>query len=105
MEFRGLSPRDVSEDTMLTVNGRAFELQKGTAIFISTIGVHKDPGIYESPYEYRLKRYEHMHTKTENSDGRVTICFWKNGAPIRHPLLPWGGGHFMVSSASDVING
>lgn len=46
-----------------------------------------------------------MHTKTENSDGRVTFGFWKNGSPIRHPLLPWGGGHFMVSSGSDVING
>ena len=104
MEFRGLSPRGISQDTTLMVNGRPFELQKGTSIFVSTIGVHKDPGIYESPYEYRVKRYEQMHTKTENSDSRANIYFWKNGAPIRHPLLPWGGGHFMVRTRSDVIN-
>ena len=105
MEFRGLSPRGISQDTTLTVNGRPFELQKGTSIFVSTTGVHKDPGIYQSPYEYRLKRYEHMHTKTETSDGQAPIFFWKNGAPIRHPLLPWGGGHFMVRTKSDIING
>ena len=88
MEFQGLSLRGVSQDTTLTVNGRPFELQKGTSIFVSTIGGHKDPGIYKSPYEYRLKRYEQMHTKSGKSDGRDNVYFWKIGAPIRHPLLP-----------------
>jgi hypothetical protein len=45
-----------------------------------------------------------MHTKTENDDGREKVFFWKNGAAIRHPLLPWGGGHFMVCAEFDIIN-
>lgn len=96
MQFRGLSVRSVSQDTTLNIHSRAFELEKGAAVFLFTPGVHKDPGIYESPNEYRLQRYIQMHTKRGNDDGRDKVFFWKNGAPIRHPLLPWGGGHFMV---------
>jgi len=104
MQFRGLSVRGISQDTTLSIHGRPFELEEGGTVFLSMSCVHKDPGIYEFPNEFRLKRYVHMHTKTENDDGREKVFFWKNGAAIRHPLLPWGGGHFMVRAEFDIVN-
>ena len=101
LQFSGFSVRGVSNDTTLTVNSRPFELKKGSTVFISATCVHKDPEIYEKPHEFRLKRFVEMHTKIEgdNYTDKPQTTFTKHGMPIRHPLIPWGGGHFMVFSS------
>lgn len=92
-ELRSLSVREVCEDTTLTINGKPFTLEKGAKLFLSMINVHKDPAIYECPHEFRLKRFVKMH---EGDGSHNKVFFSKNGAPIRHPFIPFGGGHFMV---------
>jgi cytochrome P450 len=94
----GLSPRAVTQDTAVTVNGRAYNLHKGSIVFVATSLVHKDSRIYESPEEYKLKRFLEWHTKSDYNANKDNLHFFKNGVPIRHPLIPWGGGHFMVRS-------
>ena len=92
----GLSPREVTQDAEVTVNGRSYGLRKGSVVFVATSCVHKDPRIYDSPDEYQLKRFVQWHTKSVDNANKEKVHFFKNGVPVRHPLLPWGGGHFMV---------
>lgn len=96
LQFAGLAPREVTQDTAVTVNGRSYELRKGSVIFVSSSCVHKDPRIYKSPDEYRLKRFVQWHKKSDDNANKDEMHFFKNGVLIRHPLIPWGGGHFMV---------
>jgi len=97
LQVNGLSTRGVEKDTSVTVNGQPYVLEKGTTVFCSMPGVHKDPEIFENPEEFRLKRFIHLHTKANGSDIRSTP-FTKNGIPLRFPFLPWGGGNYMVAS-------
>jgi cytochrome P450 len=98
LQVNGLSTRGVEEDTPLSVNGQTYSLEKGSTVFLSMPGVHKDPEIYENHEDFQLRRFLYMHSKgdegydNEKSQKVVT----KNGAVVRQPFFPWGGGHFMV---------
>ena len=97
INFRGMNVRGVAETTSLTIGGRRFEYKQGSVLFLPMTCVHKDPAIFDKPDEYQLDRFLEMHSNAgvaENTKNRTH--FSKHGVPIRHPLLPWGGGHFMV---------
>jgi cytochrome P450 len=88
LQFAGLAPREVTQDTAVTVNGRSYELQKGSVLFVSTSCVHKDPRICKSPDDHRLKRFVQWHKNSDHNANRDEMHFFKNGVPIRHPLIP-----------------
>jgi cytochrome P450 len=98
LQINGLSMKGVEQDTTLSVNGQTYTLEKGSIVFISMPGVHKDPEIYENPEQFQLKRFLYLHT-TEKDDydtEQSQKVFTKNGVVVRQPFFPWGGGHFMV---------
>jgi cytochrome P450 len=103
INFRGLNVRGVAESTSLTVAGKSYAIQKGSVLFLPMTCVHKDPAIYENPYEYRPDRFLEMHSNIGDDSTRAKVYFSKHGVPIRHPLLPWGGGHFMVPSTTPCL--
>ena len=93
----GLNIRGVNRDTTLTVNGHPYEFRKGSVVCMPMACVHKDPEIYENPEEYQSTRFLQMHSKSgEDYSDKPATFFTKNGVPVRNPLIPWGGGHFMV---------
>jgi len=97
INFRGMNVRGVAETTSLTISNKRFEFKKGSVLFLPITCVHKDPAIFEQPEEYQVDRFLEMHSDAgaaENTKNKT--YFSKHGVPIRHPLLPWGGGHFMV---------
>lgn len=96
VNFRGMNVRGVAETTSITVAGQPVEFQKGSVVFLPMTCVHKDPAIYEQPDEYRVDRFLQMHSNPGVETTKTTTYFSKHGVPVRHPLLPWGGGHFMV---------
>jgi cytochrome P450 len=100
MQVNGLSMKGVEEDTALTVNGQTYSLEKGSTVFLSMPGVHKDPEVYENPEQFQLKRLLYMHSKGdgEYDNEKSQKVFTKNGVVVRQPFFPWGGGHFMVCS-------
>ena len=95
LQVNGLSTRGVEKDWSITVDGQSYVLEKGTTVFCSMPGFHKDPEIYENPEEFRLRRFIHLHTKGGEMDNRATP-FTKAGVSLRLPFLPWGGGVHMV---------
>lgn len=96
LQVNGLSTRGVDCDTTITVDGYPYVLEKGSTVFCSMPGVHKDPEIYDEPEKFRLKRFIQLHTKGGEVDSRMAP-FTKRGIPLRYPFLPWGGGVHMVS--------
>jgi|SRR5579859_1753136 len=93
LEFGSLSVRGVTQDTTLTVNGTTYAIEKDSIVFIAMSGVHKNPAIYPDPYTFQPERFIQFHEQKSNPD---VSCFYKDGVPLKHPLMPWGGGHFMV---------
>jgi cytochrome P450 len=98
MQINGLSMKGVEQDTALTVNGQTYSLEKGSKVFLSMPGVHKDPEIYENPQQFHLKRFLYLHSNgdDEYDNGKTQKVFTKNGVVVRQPFFPWGGGNFMV---------
>jgi cytochrome P450 len=93
--MKGLIPRKVFHDTTITVNNHANSLKKDDIVFISMVGVHKNPEIYEAPDTFRLTRFLEMHTKTEG-DYKSQKTTMKNGVTLRNPFIWWGGGSHIV---------
>jgi cytochrome P450 len=86
-----LSVRGVQEDTTVTIEDRLYTLEKDSFAIIATPLIHKDPNIYDNPNDFELEWF------LENKGDEPKV-FMKNGVPVRTPLIPWGGGHFTVSS-------
>lgn len=95
--MNGLSPRAVLHDTTITVDGQTYLVRKGDTVFIVMASVHKNPEIYDSPYDFQLKRFIHLHDKTGNDQYRSSKVFNKSGVQVRNPFIWWGGGQHIVS--------
>jgi len=96
MEFRGLSARGVSQQTSININNHVYTLEKDSMVFLAMSCVHKDPGIYTNPEKYQVHRYEEWWRGKLQGDDDSKSSFYKNGVPLKHPLMPWGGGYYMV---------
>jgi hypothetical protein len=117
IEFRGLSVRGVEQDTYLTVNvpkslptvssptstpsaptvTKSYFLPANSSLFLSTSCIHKNPTIYDSPFEYRVHRFEKMwRDEFDDVEPPEKGWFFLDGGVVKYPLMPWGGGHFMV---------
>jgi cytochrome P450 len=96
MQMNGLVPRKICQDTTITVNSHPFSLKKGDVVFISMVGVHKNPEIYDSPDTFHLTRFLEMHTKTEGDYFKAQKTTMKNGVTLRNPFIWWGGGSHIV---------
>jgi cytochrome P450 len=90
LQVLGLSVRGLQEDTTVTIEGRPYTLEKHSSAIVAMPLIHKDPNIYENPDNFELERF------LENKEDEPKV-FWKNGVPLRTPLIPWGGGLFKVS--------
>lgn len=126
IQFRGLSVRGVEQDTCLTVNipkspstgtvtsptstlpasavTKSYFLPANSTLFLSTSCIHKNPAIYYSPFEYKVHRFEKMwRDKFDDLQPPEKGWFFMDGGVVKYPLMPWGGGHFMVRTfLSDV---
>ena len=119
LQFNGLSVRGVSQPTYIPVatfsssttrapvnnaqfKDRGYFVDKGDTVFLVMPCVHKNPEIYTSPNEYQLDRFEKMWSDKFNGnvDAESKGWFFKQGKAVKYPLMPWGGGHFMVLSES-----
>lgn len=93
--MNGLSPKTAEKDTTLTVNGQTYSIRKGEVVFITMASVHKNREIYDDPYEFRLKRFIHMHDKS-GSEYKSQKVYTKEGVQVRNPYIWWGGGLHIV---------
>ena len=69
--------REVAKDTLIPTTDLVIE--KGTNVYISVMGMHRDPDIYENPLEFKPERF------LNSSNGNAKI---KNGLFY----LPFGSG-------------
>jgi hypothetical protein len=51
LQFAGLAPREVTQDTAVTVNGRSYELQKGSVML-------SQPPVRTTPYLQQPRRVQ-----------------------------------------------
>jgi cytochrome P450 len=96
IQMNGLIAREVCQDTTITVNDQPYSLKKGDIVFISMMGVHRNPEIYDSPDTFRLTRFLELHTKTEGDNYKAQKATMKNGVTLRNPFIWWGGGSHIV---------
>ena len=100
--MNGLSPREVLHDATVTAGGQTYAVQKGETVFTVMASVHKNPEIYDEPYEFQLKRYMHMHDKSSTNRSQSSAKFsTKGGVSIRNPYIWWGGGQHIVRALFD----
>jgi cytochrome P450 len=107
------STRLVNESTTLPVNGREYFLRKGSVVFVPASLVHLDEEIYEDVKTWLPERFLGADLETSNvvtiGDGREsaggksekktgTIKFYKKGVPVKHYMMPFGGGDSLVIS-------
>jgi cytochrome P450 len=98
--------RIVHEETTLPVNGRQFFLREGGIVFIPAPLIHMDPEIYSNANEFQPERFlsadlESALIKTEESPEEIKKekkppKFFKKGVPVKHYLMPFGGGDNLV---------
>jgi cytochrome P450 len=97
LQMNGLSPRTVLQDATVTAGEQTYAVQKGETVFIVMASVHKNPEIYDNPYEFQLKRFIHMHDKNDTDQYQSSVNFsTKSGVQVRNPFIWWGGGQHMV---------
>lgn len=101
--MNGLAPRTVEHDTTITVDGQNYAIRKGDIIFIVTASVHKNPEIYEDPYDFRLQRFMPLHNKTGTDQYQSYKVFNKSGHRVRNPFIWWGGGQHIVNFSSRLL--
>lgn len=54
-------------------------LEKGTSVFISVMGVQRDPAIFENPLEFKPERFLHSSVGNGNSEGLFYLPFGAGG--------------------------
>ena len=110
--------RIVYEATTVPVRGREYHIRKDSTVFIPTYLIHHDPEIYGTDVnEFHPERFIGAELESTFIDeagipngledvvrkGKSPI-FFKRGVPVRHYMMPFGGGeslvHFSTSSKS-----
>jgi cytochrome P450 len=105
------SIRIVNEATTLPVHGKEYYLRKNSFVFIIAPLIHMDPEIYSNVTEFQPERFlgadlestlvatgQHaidIDTKVAKKSS-TTPKFYKNGVPVRHYMMPFGGGDNLV---------
>ena len=102
------SMRLVNEATTIPVLGREYYVRKGSMVFIPAPLIHMDTEIYSHPEEYDPERFlgsnlettlianDPNHVDDEKVQAKSTPKFFKKGVPVRHYMLPFGGGDNLV---------
>jgi cytochrome P450 len=104
LQMNGLSPRTVLQDATVTAGEKTYAVQKGDTVFIVMASVHKNPDIYDEPYEFQLKRFMALHDKSGTDQYQSSTKFsTKSGAQIRNPFIWWGGGQHIVRTFLNVL--
>lgn len=99
LQMNGLSPRTVLQDATVTAGGQTYAVQKGETVFIVMASVHKNPDIYDKPYQFQLKRFMQLHDKNTTDRYQSSAKFLtKSGVQIRNPFIWWGGGQHIVNT-------
>ena len=65
--------RECSKDYNL--NGSNQKIEKGIAIFIPVLGLHRDPDIFEDPLEFKPERFVDSSTGNGRSQGLFYLPF------------------------------
>lgn len=107
------SVRIVNEATTIPIRGKEYFLRKGSIVFILAPLIHMDTDIYSNVEEYRPERFvgadlestlvkgnhgdqmEEETTKVEKK-GNQAPKFYKDGIPVKHYMMPFGGGDNLV---------
>jgi cytochrome P450 len=103
------STRIVFESTTLPVLGKRYHIRKGSIVTIPAYLIHYDPEIYNNPTEFQPERFlgsdlESALIEHADNPGKVGDVvrekkppkFFKRGVPVRHYMMPFGGGENLV---------
>jgi cytochrome P450 len=105
------SMRIVHEATTLPVHGKEHYLRKDSIVFIPAPLIHMDTEIYSNVNEYQPERFlgadlesaqiitgDHGIIEEENKaeKEKKTPKFFKRGVPVKHYMMPFGGGDNLV---------
>jgi cytochrome P450 len=106
------SIRTVFESTTLPVLGKQYHIRKGSIVNIPAQLIHYDPEIYNNPTEFLPERFlgadlesalikdgEHADKLGEVREKKPPK-FYKRGVPVRHYMMPFGGGESLVPPPS-----
>lgn len=110
IQSQNSSVRIVQEDTILPVMGKEYWLRKGSWVFIPSQLIHMDPEIYENVNDFEPERFlstdlestvviTNEHTVSDVSkeaEKKSTSKFFKRGVPVKHYMIPFGGGDNLV---------
>ena len=94
---------------MIPVNGKEYHLRKRSIVFIPTTLIHLDEEIYSNANQYQPERFlgadlesshiitnEHTVVDEEKKPQNKSPKFFKKGIPVKHYLMPFGGGDNLV---------
>ena len=110
------SVRIVYEATTIPVNGKEYFLRKDSVVFIPAMLIHMDPEIYNDVNEFQPERFLDADLETalmsndsallDQQDRKVEKNppkFFKKGVPVKHYMMPFGGGDNLVVGQMDVF--
>lgn len=103
------STRIVFESTTLPVSGKRYYIRKDSIVTIPAYLIHHDPEIYNNPTDFHPERFlgsdlesaliEHADNPGKLEDAvreKKPPKFFKRGVPVRHYMMPFGGGENLV---------
>ncbi|NP_001104630.1 prostacyclin synthase [Danio rerio] len=100
-----LITRDVTQDKKICLsNGQEYHLRRGDRLCVFPfISPQMDPQIHQQPEMFQFDRFLNAD-RTEKKD------FFKNGARVKYPSVPWGtednlcpGRHFAVHAIKELV--
>lgn len=103
------SIRIVQEATTLPVNGKDYYIRKDSIVFIPAPLIHMDTEIYSNVNEFQPERFlgtdlesaqiitrDHNIGVDEKKVEKKPPKFFKKGVPVKHYMMPFGGGDNLV---------
>lgn len=103
------SIRIVNEATTIPVGGKEYHLRKGSVVFVLAPLIHMDTEIYSDVDDFHPERFldADLESTVITSENAVDMTFekksgppkfFKHGVPVKHYLMPFGGGDNLVLS-------
>jgi len=108
------SVRIVYEATTIPINNKEYFLRKDSVVFIPAMLIHMDPEIYKDVHEFQPERFLDADLETALMSNDSTLLdqerkveknpprFFKKGVPVRHYIMPFGGGDNLVGLSDEV---
>jgi cytochrome P450 len=117
LQSQNSSVRAVQEDTTLPVLGKEYYLRKGSWVFIPAQLIHLDPEIYENVNVFEPDRFlstdlestlvftneQTVFKGSKEAEKKPAPKFLKRGVPVKHYMMPFGGGDNLVPIITFVI--